>query len=136
MTKLLRNRTLSIWIAICAILSFALTPEVLCQVMPRTAMSQNMAICHAQMQSMDTMESMESMESMQAMGEQGKPMAKSHSCCKVCVCNPASSALPSPPYFHPLPPAAHDVLAPQTQATIAAAVHCNKSSPRGPPEQL
>lgn len=120
MRKLLRNRMLTTMIAIFAIVSNLLAPEVFSQMQARAGgmpMMAAMPICHGggdrQQAPEDT--------------------TQQHACCKVCVCHPAASGLPSAPYLPATFPASRAIL--NQAAPVGKVVVCfnNKSSPRGPP---
>ena len=121
MRKLLRNRILTIMIAIFAIVSNLLAPEVLSQMQARAGVMPMMAampLCHGG-------------------GGDGQKApegsTQQHACCKVCVCHPAASGLPSAPYLPATFPASRAMLNEAAPAGKVVVCFNNKSSPRGPP---
>jgi hypothetical protein len=125
MAKLLRNRTLSIMIAILAFMAYALAPQMLCEMQASPAKAMQMAAempaCHG------------------AHATAGEPLhhgGGTHACCKLCVCHPAVTALPTTLALQPVLNAGKPVLQRAVSAAAPARIFTNKSSPRGPPLHL
>lgn len=124
MHKLLRNRTLSIMIAILAFMAYALAPQMLCQAQ---AAASPVPACHQAQSDSATLQ--------QQGGMDGKDH-KQHACCKLCVCHPGITALPTALTAQPILYAGKQVLHRAASVAAPVRVFTNKSSPRGPPLHL
>jgi len=132
MGKILRNRTLSLMIAIFAIITNVLSPEVLSEVQGQGRTASGLEICHSMM-SMQMESEMDSMSSSDANVEPRSAGMKGHACCKVCVCHPAATALPTAFFMPVLLPLSQEALPAPRKAGLPPSKFSTKSSPRGPP---
>lgn len=118
MSKLARNRMLTIMIAIFAIVSNLLAPRVYAQMQVRADTMPMMAMCHSAAGNSQP-------------ATDGAP--QQHACCKVCVCHPAATGLPTAPYLPATFAASRAMLNDAAPAGEVLVCFNNKSSPRGPP---
>lgn len=112
-------------IAIFAIVSNLLAPEVFSQMQASAGAMPELEICHAAGYGASNIISQPAPLSDGA--------AQQHACCKVCVCHLTGSGLPSPPYLPTFFPASRAVLSESAPDGAAVTSFSTKSSPRGPP---
>jgi len=121
MATLLRNRTLNLMIAVLAFVLFTFAPQMLCQQMADGASATPGApACHA----------------MQPDAKPPLQGGSQHACCKLCVCHPGITALPTTAGPQPLLRAGQPLLYSALAAAPPARRFTTKSSPRGPPLPL
>lgn len=123
-------------IAIFAIITNVLSPEVLSQVQGQVKTSSGLEICHAMLSmqmgsEMDVISASDQDQDQDQAPRDG--MMKGHACCKVCVCHPAATALLTAFYVPTLLPPSHDTLPAPAKVCVAPGIFSTKSSPRGPP---
>ncbi|MYM22607.1 DUF2946 domain-containing protein [Duganella sp. FT135W] len=119
-------------IALFAIITNVLSPEALTQVQSTADSASRMEICHAMM-AMPMASDMDAMGPADADSAPRDGATKGHACCKVCVCHPAATALPTAFYVPTLLLPSHQTLPSPGKVGLPPGKFSTKSSPRGPP---